>query len=113
MDIFGTLTGVVAGVAFAPWNKKAQAQYLVTGATKGAGGVMDTLNAGFGGTGGFVLQGLPGMKKGVVGGVGALPQMAGEELKKGTTVALAGLSIYALLPYIVIGIILIMLLRRN
>jgi len=112
IDLFGGLAGAVAGVAFSPWNSKAQAQYLVTGATKGVGGVTSTLNAGVGGTAGYVLKGKAGIPRGVKGGVGSIPQMVGEELQKGATVALAGLTILQLLPYILIGIVLIMALRK-
>lgn len=83
MDLFGTLSGIVAGVAFAPWNQKAQAQYLVTGATKGVSGVIETLNAGFGGVGGFAIKREEGLKRGVQGGIGVLPQLAGEEIQEG------------------------------
>lgn len=106
MDLFGTISGIVGGVAFAPWNQKAQAQHLVTGATKGVGGVLDTLNAGFGGTIGWAIQREEGLKRGVQGGIGVIPQLAGEEIQKGTQIA-GGVSTALLIGGAILAVLLL------
>lgn len=81
MDILGALSGVVAGEAFGFANQQARADYLVQGATGGVARPWAAVSSGIGGTFGYAItkspfnSGLAGMKQGVQGGVGEIPNL--------------------------------------
>jgi len=109
-DIPGTIVGIVLGSALAPFNPQAKAEYVVQGATKGITAPLDAASSGIGGVVGFASLGESGLKKGVEGGVGAIPGMITEsaEVLTDSLNILGGLGKYILIGgAILIGVLLL------
>jgi hypothetical protein len=100
LDVPGAIAGLVIGSALAPFNNQAKAEYVVTGATQGIKSVLDTASSGIGGVVGFASLGTEGLKAGVEGGVGAIPQMISDSAQA-ITDPFAFLGEYG--KYIIIG----------
>jgi hypothetical protein len=112
MDILGAFAGVGLGQALAPFNIKAQVDYITQGSSGGLGRLGSTINAGVGATVGYASLGLAGIQTGAEQGVAGVIQASAkpyyqveQSIRQGvqSTFDVAGvLTKYA--PYIALGV---------
>lgn len=101
MDLFGALAGVAIGAAFAPTSQAARAQYVIQGATHGAGAPFKAVEAGIGGTVGFGALGTKGIPIGIQKGIPGVIQQSAKDVTSifstGTIVLIAAAAVVGIL----------------